>query len=559
MIEVELPDGTIVEFPEGTSPEVMKKALARYKTGATGEAPQYSANGVPMNAAAKREILAKAKAGALEVSPQRAETVAAFDKVAEVQMKNAPTAFGTFAANLAPGVTFGFADEIAGGIDAALTDRTYDQSVEMLQSRDREMADANPKSAVAGQIVGAVSSPATKLFIPARGATVSSTTAQSAASGAAGGTVYGFGTGEGGIASRTENALRGAVGGAVIGGAIPVVGDLARRGFEGIANSRAAKAAMAAAPSMDDLRAAASRLYAQADQSAPLPRAEFAKQASGMLDDATRSGMDDMLTPGASRVAGKMDTAAQSTDPNIGFRELDILRKQAGIPAGNVANNTEAAIASRMIEGIDDYIDSVDPALSAALGKARDMWGQLRRSDTVDRAIERAKLAASGFENGLRSEFRAILKNPKAVRGFNKAELAAIRQVVQGTPVGNLMRQLGRIGIGLSGQSNGLGATVGGLGVAALTSNPMIGAAAVGAGTAMKALAERSTRKAAERALSMTTARNALAALPQASFPGIENMLSIGGRATLPQGSVPLGERFIPRDAYGRPLPAPEF
>lgn len=103
------------------------------------------------------------------------------------------------------------------------------------------------------------------------------------------------------------------------------------------------------------------------------------------------------------------------------------------------------------------------------------------------------------------------------------------------------MRQLGRIGIGLSGQSNGLGATVGGLGVAALTSNPMIGAAAVGAGTAMKALAERSTRKAAERALSMTTARNALAALPQASFPGIENMLSIGGRAALPQGSVPLG------------------
>jgi hypothetical protein len=443
--------------------------------------------------------------------------------------------------NLAPGLTFGFADEIAGGIDAALTDRTYGQSVEMLRGREREMAEANPGSAIAGQIAGAVASPASPLFVPARGATLPATVARAAGAGAAAGGVYGFGTGEGGLGNRTENALRGAVGGALIGGAIPAVGNLVQRGVEGIVNSRAARAAMAAAPSVDDLRTAARAIYAQADNAAPLPRADFTTQAAGMLDDATRSGMDDMLTPGASRVAGKMETAAQSADPNIGFRELDILRKQAGIPAGNVANNTEASIATRMIEGIDDYIDNVDPSLSGALKEARDMWGQLRRSDTVDRAIERAKLAASGFENGLRSEFRSILKNPKAVRGFNEAEIKAMTQVVQGTATGNLMRQLGRIGIGLNGQSNGLGATVGGLGVAALTSNPMIGAAAVGAGTAMKALAERSTRKAAERALSMTTARNALAGLPQASFPGIENALSIGGRAALPQGAVPFG------------------
>lgn len=43
MIEVELPDGTIAEFPEGTSPDVMKKALARFKTGsAQGQSPAMS-------------------------------------------------------------------------------------------------------------------------------------------------------------------------------------------------------------------------------------------------------------------------------------------------------------------------------------------------------------------------------------------------------------------------------------------------------------------------------------------------------------------------------------
>ena len=29
MIEVELPDGTIVEFPEGTSPDVIKSVMAK--------------------------------------------------------------------------------------------------------------------------------------------------------------------------------------------------------------------------------------------------------------------------------------------------------------------------------------------------------------------------------------------------------------------------------------------------------------------------------------------------------------------------------------------------
>jgi len=30
-IEVELPDGTIAEFPDGTSPQTMEMALARYR------------------------------------------------------------------------------------------------------------------------------------------------------------------------------------------------------------------------------------------------------------------------------------------------------------------------------------------------------------------------------------------------------------------------------------------------------------------------------------------------------------------------------------------------
>src|SRR3990172_1809204 len=37
-IEVELPDGTIVEFPDGTKPQTMEMALARYKDSAKPKA-----------------------------------------------------------------------------------------------------------------------------------------------------------------------------------------------------------------------------------------------------------------------------------------------------------------------------------------------------------------------------------------------------------------------------------------------------------------------------------------------------------------------------------------
>lgn len=494
------------------------------------------------------ERIAAAKAGTLpQPSAAKLEAAKAFDNVAELQMNQTPTTrTGAFLGNVAPGLTFGFADEIAAGIGSVAEGRPYGEVLSGLRGQEAKMMTEQPVASVAGQVTGAVLSPISRALTPSTGVSLGGNVARGVATGAAGGALYGLGTGEGGIASRATNALRGAAGGAILGGALPVVGRYARQGVESLANSRTAKAAMAAAPSMDDLRAAASRIYQQADQVTTLPRADFAARAGGMLDDAARSGMDDMLTPGAARVAGKVDEAASAADPNIGFRELDILRKQAGVPAGNVANRTESSIGSRMVDGIDNYIDSVDPALSGSLKEARAMWGQLRRSEMVDTAIERAKNAASGFENGLRVEFRRILNNPKALRGFNETEIAAIKQVVQGTAMGNLMRQVGRIGIGLSGQSNGLGATVGGLGVAAL-SNPIAGAAAVGMGTVMKALAERSTRKAADRALSTVTARGALQNLPQASLPWVENMLSIGGRAALPQGSVPLGNALAGR------------
>jgi hypothetical protein len=53
MIEVELPDGTIVEFPEGTSPEVMKKALAKYRAAKPAQSDAMKAGLADLSAMSK--------------------------------------------------------------------------------------------------------------------------------------------------------------------------------------------------------------------------------------------------------------------------------------------------------------------------------------------------------------------------------------------------------------------------------------------------------------------------------------------------------------------------
>lgn len=61
------------DTPEGAHAALMKMLGDQAPVAATPtEAPQYAPNGVPMNAAAKAEIAAKAKAGTLAVSPQSA-------------------------------------------------------------------------------------------------------------------------------------------------------------------------------------------------------------------------------------------------------------------------------------------------------------------------------------------------------------------------------------------------------------------------------------------------------------------------------------------------------
>lgn len=250
---------------------------------------------------------------------------------------------------------------------------------------------------------------------------------------------------------------------------------------------------------LDDLRSQAGAIYDQADQAAPMPRTGLLAPVSGAIDDAQRLGMDDMLTPQASRVANNLTDAATDPAANVSFRELEILRRQSGIPAGNIADRAEAAIGTRFIQSIDEFIDGASPALAEKLTAARDMWARLRRSEAIDTAMVRAADSATGYENGLRTQFRAILNSPAKLRGFQPAEIAAIRAVVRGTPAGNLFRLIGTMGIELGSGRNFLGAAIGVAGGQKLAPG-LTGLLLPIAGTAARQISNAMTRAAASRA-----------------------------------------------------------
>lgn len=450
-------------------------------------------------------------------------------------------AVGSAARGLVQGMTFGGGDELVAAGVSALSDQTYDQALADERKRLEMGRDQNPVASYGSELAGAVAMP---LGAVSKTGKVLTDVGKSVATSGLLGSAYGFLSGEGGAEARLGNAAStGAISG-LLGGAIPLVGQGIARAYNGVKQNAAVKAAVRSAPSMDELQARASAIYKEADN-AVLPRAPFANAAQDAIDTAARKGMDADLTPGAAKVADRLTTAANDASPTIGFSELDILRRKAAIPAGNVQNRTEAAIGTGMIDNIDNFVDSVDPALAGEIGKARDMWGRLRRSELIQNAVDRAKNQASGFENGLRIHFRAILNNKKLSRGFSEAEKDAMRAVVEGTTFGNIMKKVGIMGLsggqGGSGLGVGLGSAFGAtVGSAAGPLGAAIGAAvplAIGSGA--KKLAEMSTRKAADRAAGLVAAGGVSAAVPQMS-PTMQRALE----AAMRRGMIPQAQQI---------------
>lgn len=404
------------------------------------------------------------------------------------------------------GLTLGFGDELmAGGLTPIEVARgaiqgqdegkglgerivdSYSRALEGIRGIDKRARERSPVASAVGELAGGAITAGGLAkggvtLLNAAQPTYRSMIGRGAAEGAAYGAVHGAGTGEG-LQDRAQRAAAGAGIGAVTGGAMG-----------GVAARSAANAAKGQGTlTSDDLKDAAKVVYDAADQMGVVVNpASYQGMVQRLWGRLVNEGVDPTLHPGVISAFQRLDELASQP---VAFQTLDILRRVANSAGKSIQNKDERRLAGIMVDEIDKLMNGLKPAdvvqgNGEAAGKlivaARDLWSRARKSEDLENLLERAadrvgaNYTAAGYQTALRQEFKNLLRNQSALRGFTQDEREMIRGVVRGASVENFLRQVGKLAPrGVVGTTLG-----GGFGYAA---GGPVGAAAVwGVGEAAK-------------------------------------------------------------------------
>lgn len=220
-IEVEAPDGSIVEFPDGTPDDVMASAMRRTFGG--GPAVDFTRPDAEV-----RTAIAKLP------FPERSK---AHDRWADERVRRMyEGSWFTPHTSLASGIPVigNLLDEASAGVQGLVHSvtglgRPYEEALAETRAYERAATAANPAETTVGKLASGIvtGGPLFSRLTPA--ATMVGRIGQGATLGAGVGAAEGFAAGEDTAADRFENAVSGAQSGAGIGAALPVLGGLATR------------------------------------------------------------------------------------------------------------------------------------------------------------------------------------------------------------------------------------------------------------------------------------------------------------------------------------------
>jgi len=394
---------------------------------------------------------------------------------------------------VAGGMTFGYADKIAGYLGG--------EGTEAERARTEAARQRAGSAGTAAELVGAVATP---VGLASRGATVAGRLGTGAMTGAKGlaarsalmgleGAGYGALTAAGNDQDISTGAQLGALGGA----AGNLAGEAISAGVSKIAGVFNKKPTI---PQLDDIEAAAKQARARADQAG----VAYTSQAVDRLNASMRQSLTDIgyhprTMPGASAA---VDEIMALQGQNVTMSGLDTIRKIAsgGYIPGNKQNNLAV---TKIVNAIDDMADNLQQgdvlmgngvAGAQALKEARQLETRMFKANKVQDAVRRADLRAAStgsggnLDNATRQNLRRILENP---RGLSGDERTALETIVRGTGGQNALRLAGK----LSPQGSGLMAA---LGVGGAMVNPAVGALSLG-GMGAKAVADQITQQNVKR------------------------------------------------------------
>lgn len=403
MIEVDLPDGSVAEFPDGTPPETIKAALQK------------------------------------RFAPK------SLDQRISGAIKSVTDVTGGVVNRVMESASLGvLGDEFRAGVGAAASPKTYDQALSDERKAERDFAAAHPVWDVAAGIAGGMLPIGGVVSLPARALSMGQKIARGFGAGGIMGLINGFMEGEGGASSRASDAaVTGALGagvGAAAAPAVAAVGKVAGAvkepvlGALGIGNGRRVERAVAEA-----MRRAG---MSDQDIAAALAKAAADGQTEYALVDALGNPGQRMLAgiakrPGDARkeIADFLDARQQGQGERIasfvedafGFRgDMKPSAGTAVVPQGHTFIDTPADVLRRPQRSAAAATDALKTArgtaADAAYAAARegaapvDVRGALAAIDQRLAPMQGSGVADDGIGKKL-AQFRARLAAPQKALG----------------------------------------------------------------------------------------------------------------------------------------------
>ena len=262
---------------------------------------------------------------------------------------------------------------------------------------------------------------------------------------------------------------------------------------------KVAEAIQQAAPDLQTIKKATTKAYADLDNLGIKIKPEvFDRFADGLQSKLSKEGLK--LNGPSEQLFPKSSSALKTIVDEKGLPktagELETLRKVASGAAKSI-DPPDARLGSIIVDEIDNALDKLSNEIGGKFKEARGLAQRGFKSQAIQDMIENASHTASGMENGLRIEARKLLKNKKKRRGFTSDELAALKQIEQGTTASNAAKFLGKFGISEGQATSMLGVSIGAGGGGAMGS--MFGPAGAAVGAITVPLLGQVAKKTAQR------------------------------------------------------------
>lgn len=532
MIEVELPDGSIAEFPDGTPDDVMNKALQQFA------APQQEQPAVavdPWDAVGANGVPGQAPQPA--AAPTPAPTT--MDYVTDVA-KSGASGFARGAADLA-----GLPGTVADAINSGLSYVTGMPALPASAGSGQQLREK------AAYVTDGATEYKPQTTPGEYAATIGEFTPGALALGGANPTSFAVNAVAPAVASEGAGQLTegtvfepyARVAGALVGGV----------GANSVANRMSGAPKVPTAAQIKE--SAGYQELKPVMQQAKIDKTQFQKIIDGIRAEADDFGM---TTQQKGEFNGILNDWAKRGKNGGSMYDLEVMRRSLSNAGQDVTKPANQALSGKLVDYLDDAVDAIPGGSQVtssgatidetkdALNLARETYRTGKKADIVEKALNAAKNQATGVENGLRVQFRKILDNPKTAKNFSEVEKQAMQDVVKGNFSTNAMRWLGTFGVPIDQARNFIGSLAGG-GVGSTIGSYLggPGGAAIGGialpaiGTAAKYGAQQGTQNAASVAEALVKAGpqasqaygQAVSAAEQASREAILRSLLQGSEA----------------------------